>query len=236
LIGRTSDPGALKPALMLIMRDLLISLLLSMRIAVGATLLSAAAAIPLANLLARRDFPAKRLLETLLMLPLVLPPTVVGYGIIYGLGVHSPLGQWMLQNLGFRLLFSEPGAVLAGAIVAFPLLLIPARSAFAAVERELEDIARLMGANPWQIFRHVSLPMARRGIGGGLLLAFARALGEFGATVMVFGTARKTLPVLIWYASEAGAMRDALPAVGVLLATSVIIMAVYNRAGFGRQE
>ena len=218
------------------MGELFTSLLLSLRIALGATALAAALAIPLAYLLARRNFPGKSIVETLLMLPLVLPPTVVGYLIIIASGIQSPLGKWMDDTFGFRLLFTQTGAILASAIVAFPLLLLPARAAFASVERELEEIARLMGAGPISVFWHVSLPMARRGIAGGLLLGFARALGEFGATVMVFGIARKTLPVLIWYYNEFSGMSDAAPAVCVLLAISLIVMAIYNRSGLGRQE
>jgi len=218
------------------MSELSTSLLLSLRIALGATALAAAFALPLAYLLARRKFAGKSIVETILMLPLVLPPTVVGYLIIIAFGIQSPLGKWLNATFGFRLLFTETGAVAASAVVAFPLLLLPARAAFAGVEREFEEIARLMGAGPLSVFWHVSLPMARRGIAGGLLLAFARALGEFGATVMVFGTARKTLPVLVWYSNESSGMRDAAPAVALLLGASLLVMALYNRSGLGRQE
>jgi molybdate transport system permease protein len=218
------------------MGELLTSLLLSLRIALAATALAALAAIPLAYLLARRSFAGKSILETILVLPLILPPTVVGYLIIIAFGIQSPIGRWMDAAFGFRLLFTEAGAVVASAVVAFPLLLLPARSAFAGVERELEDVARLMGAGRGGVFWHVSLPLARRGIAGGLLLAFARALGEFGATVMVFGEMRKTLPVLVWYYNESGGMDSAAPAVCVLLAISLIIMGIYNRSGLGRQE
>jgi len=218
------------------MGELWTSLLLSLRIALAATVLASLTAVPLAYLLARRSFPGKSILETILTLPLVLPPTVVGYLIIIVFGIQSPIGRWLDATFGMRLLFTEAGAVVASAVVAFPLLLLPARAAFAAVERELEEIARLMGAGPVSVFWHVSLPMARRGIAGGLLLAFARSLGEFGATVMVFGTARKTLPVLVWYANESGGMKDVVPAVCVLLAVSLMVMGIYNRSGLGRQE
>jgi molybdate transport system permease protein len=218
------------------MADLWTSLFLSLRIAVAATVLAAAAAIPIAYLLARRRFPGKFIVETLLTVPLILPPTVVGYLIIEALGMQSPLGKWMDAVFGFRLLFTMGGAVVAAAVVAFPLLLLPARAAFAGVERELEEVARLMGAGPISVFWHVSLPLARRGIAGGLLLAFARALGEFGATVMVFGMARKTLPVLIWYYDSFSGMSDAAPAVCILLAVSLLVMGVYNRSGLSRQE
>lgn len=218
------------------MSELWPSLLLSLRIALAATALAAVVGIPTAYLLAKRRFLGKAAVETLLMLPLVLPPTVVGYLIIELFGMQSRLGRWMDHALGWGILFTEAGAVLAGAIVAFPLLLIPARAAFAGVERDLEDVARLMGAGRLGVFWHVSLPLARRGIAGGLLLAFARALGEFGATVMVFGTVHKTLPVLIWYYNEFAGIDSAMPAVCVLLAVSLIVISIYSRSGFGRQE
>jgi molybdate transport system permease protein len=218
------------------MRELTTSLLLSLRIALAATALVGMLAIPLAYLLARRAFRGKVFVETLLTLPLILPPTVVGYLIIIAFGIQSPIGRWLDSTFGFRLLFTEAGAVLASAVVAFPLLLLPARAAFAGVERELEEVARLMGAGRLAVFWHVSLPLARRGIAGGLLLAFARSLGEFGATVMVFGIARKTLPILIWYYNEFAGLNDAVPAMCVLVAVSLIIMGVYNHSELGRQE
>jgi molybdate transport system permease protein len=218
------------------MGELWTSLFLSLRIALAATALTAITAIPIAFFLARRKFPGKSIVETILMLPLILPPTVVGYLIIIAFGIQSPIGHWIDAVFGWRLLFSETGAVLASAIVAFPLLLLPARAAFAQVERELEDVARLMGAGPLSVFWHVSLPLARRGIAGGLLLAFARSLGEFGATIMVFGSTRKTLPVLIWYYNEYAGMGSAVPAVCILLSASLIVMVIYNHSGLGRQE
>jgi molybdate transport system permease protein len=218
------------------MSDLFTSLFLSLRIALAATAIAAGAAIPIAYLLARHKFPGKFIVETILTVPLILPPTVVGYLIIEAFGIQSPVGKWLDGVFGFRLLFTVAGAVMASAVVAFPLLLLPARAAFAGVERELEEVARLMGAGPISVFWHVSLPLARRGIAGGLLLAFARSLGEFGATVMVFGMARKTLPVLIWYYDSFSGLNDAAPAVCVLLGVSLLVMALYNRSGVSGQE
>ena len=217
------------------MNELWSSLALSLRIATIATALTALSAIPIAWLLARRSFFGKTVVETILTVPLVLPPTVVGYLLIYLLGIQSPMGAW-LDRHSIRLLFSEWGAVLASAVVSFPLLLLPARAAFAGVERESEEVARLMGAGTLGVFWHVSLPMARRGIAGGLLLAFARSLGEFGATVMVFGITRKTLPVLIWYENESSDLRAAAPAVCLLLAVSLGVIAILNLAGLGKRE
>jgi molybdate transport system permease protein len=217
------------------MSELSAALALSVRIAASSTAITALVAIPTAWFLARKMFTGKAALETLLIVPLILPPTVVGYLLIYLLGIQSPIGAW-LDRFSIRLLFSEWGAVLAASVVSFPLLLLPARSAFAGVERELEDIARLMGAGPLRMFWHVSLPMARRGIAGGLLLAFARSLGEFGATVMVFGMTRKTLPILIWYENDSSDLRAAVPAVCLLLAVSLAVIAIFNLARLGQRD
>lgn len=214
------------------MTDILPPLLLSLRISIIATILTAAIGVPLAFLLARRNFPGKAMVETLLLVPLVLPPTVVGYIIMVMAVARSPVGLLLDRWFDFRILFSETGAVIAAMIVSLPLLLQPTKAAFATVEREMEDLARLMGAREPQIFWHVSLPMARRGILAGLLLAFARALGEFGATMMVFGNfaGRQTLPVRIYSDYEAGEMHRAFPAVVVLSVISLVIVFLYNRS------
>ena len=129
------------------------------------------------------------------------------------------------------MVFRFEGAVLASAVVAVPLLYMPAKAAFGNVDRELEDISRMLGANRLQMFWHVSLPMARRGLLSGLILAFARALGEFGATVMVFGLQprRLTLPISIYSAYEQGDMNAALPAVVALLGLSLGLIVGYSR-------
>src|SRR5439155_5803480 len=167
------------------MHHLLAPLLLSLRVAIVATVLVALIGVPLAYVMARRAFAGRSVVEAVLIVPLILPPTVVGYFILMALGRRSPIGMLLERWFGYSVLFHWHGAVIASAVVALPLLYLPARAAFMNLERELEDIARLMGAGPIGVFWHVSLPLARRGIASGLLLAFARALGEFGATVMV---------------------------------------------------
>jgi molybdate transport system permease protein len=213
------------------MNELWQPLSLSLRVALTATALTALVAIPLAFVMARRTFVGKSAIEALLTLPLVLPPTVVGYFIIMTLGAQGVIGQWLNRAFGYSIVFRFEGAVLAAAVVALPLLYMPAKAAFASVERELEDIARLFGASWLQLFWHVSLPMARRGIASGLLLAFARALGEFGATIMVFGwqPGRVTLPVSIYAWYEQGLIGGAAAAVAALTAISLLIMFAYNR-------
>jgi molybdate transport system permease protein len=214
------------------MSDFLAALLMSLRVAILATIVVSLTAIPLAFFVVRRKFPGKAILETFLTVPLVLPPTVVGYCIIMALGRNSVIGHVLDSVFGWQLLFTTTGAVVASAVVSFPLLYLPAKSAFATVERELEDVARLMGAGPLQIFWHVSLPIARRGICSGVLLAFARSLGEFGATVMVLGIlpSRQTLPIRIYVDYESGEMSRSAGAVIVLIAVSFLVILLYNRS------
>jgi molybdate transport system permease protein len=199
----------------------------SLRIALLATLGAALVAVPLAYLLARKKFPGKAAVETLLMLPLVLPPTVVGYFLLVLLG-HGGL---ISGPLHFSIIWKWYGAAVAAGVVAFPLLLMPARAAFAGVDRELEEVSRLMGANRLQVFWHISLPLASRGIASGVLLAFARALGEFGATVMVLGIqeSTRTLPIFVYeqyYSFDTTGLGEAV--LTLSMATLVIIV-IYNR-------
>ena len=215
-----------------------LTLWLSLRISVSATLLALVVALPLAYINARSRYWGKSLLEGLIIVPMVLPPTVVGYLIIASLGVKGWLGQYLHQWFSYSILFRIEGAILAAAIVAMPLLYLPMRAAFAAIERDMEDVARVMGANRFQLFWHVSLPMAMRGLLSGVMLAFARALGEFGATVMVFGIRmnQTTLPVSIYLDYEQGEMQKALAAVSLLCFVSLAITLLYNRSALSRQR
>lgn len=216
------------------MTELWPALWLSLRIASMATVVAGVVAIPLAFVLARRRFPGKSLAEGLILMPMVLPPTVLGYLLLMALGARG----WLAPLLGgYSIVFRFEGAVLAAAIVALPMLYIPAKAGFASVERELEDIARLMGANRLQSFWHVSVPLARRGLISGLVLAFARALGEFGATVMVFGwqPRRLTLPISIYADYEQGNLSHATAAVIALSALSLGLIMLYNASAAGRQ-
>jgi molybdate transport system permease protein len=160
---------------------------LSLRVASFATALVVAIGMPLALLLARTRFPGKSLFAGVLVLPLVLPPTVMGFYLLQLFGRRSILGHWLEQSLGITLVFHWSGAVVASAVAAFPLFLLPARGAFEAIDPALEDVARLLGRSELSVFYSVTLPLARRGLAAGVVLAFARALGDFGATLMVAG-------------------------------------------------
>jgi len=206
-------------------------MLLSMRVALVSTLFVALIGVPLAYFMGRRRFRGKSVFEGLLIVPLVLPPTVAGYFILVLFGAHGWVGGWLYRAFGYSILFNWHGAVVASAIVSLPLLYLPARAAFAEIDREMEDLSRLMGANALQTFWHVSLPLARRGIASGLLLAFARGLGEFGATVMVMGDVegRQTLPIYIYDQWVSGELRRAAPAVLILSFISLLLVLLYNR-------
>jgi molybdate transport system permease protein len=169
------------------MADDLGPLWLSLKVATAATLLIVAAGLPVGWLLARRRFPGKGLLAGFLTLPLVLPPTVLGYLLLQVLGRRTWIGGWLEQSLGVVVVFNWTGAVLASAVAGFPLFLLPARGAFEAVDPGLEDVARLLGRGELSVFGAVTLPLAWRGLAAGVALAFARALGDFGATMMVAG-------------------------------------------------
>ena len=204
------------------------ALLLSLRVTAVATVIVIAVGLPLAVLLARARFAGKSLLETLILLPLVLPPSVVGFYLLVVLGRDGPLWRWT----GARLLFTWPAAALASAVVGLPLLVQAARAAIAQVDPALERAARILGATELEVFRRVTLPLARRGIIAGLVLAAARAFGEFGATLMVAGNIpgrTQTLPLAIYDAVLAGDVAAANVMVLLMTVLSFVSLWVVHR-------
>ena len=143
--------------------------------------------IALAWLLARRDWPGKSVVETLVALPLVMPPVATGLLLLKLLGRRGPLGGWIERTFGWEIVFTWRGVAAATAVMSFPLLVRTARVAFEGVNPRLERVARTLGAGPGRVFATITLPLAARGLVAGAMLAFARALGEFGATIMVAG-------------------------------------------------
>jgi molybdate transport system permease protein len=206
-------------------------LLLSLRVATLATMLVLLGGIPLAWLLARRDFPGRELLAALASLPLVLPPTVLGYYLLVALGNRSPLGQWLGQA-GIPLVFTWRGAVIAASVAAFPLLLQTARAGFESVDTRLEDMARTLGRSNLYIFWRVTLPLAWRSILAGIALTFARALGDFGATLMVAGNIpgrTQTMSVYIYDLAQANKQTEANLMVLLMTVVAVIMLIVARR-------
>jgi molybdate transport system permease protein len=211
---------------------------LSMRVASLATLLIVTFGIPLAFVLARLHSPGKGILAGVLMLPLVLPPTVLGFYLLQLIGRQAPLGMWLERTLGITLVFHWTGAVVASAVAAFPLFLLPARAAIEGVDPALEDVARLLGRGEVSVFFSVTLPLAWRGIVAGALLSFTRALGDFGATLMVAGDipgVTQTASLAIYDAVE---VQDTARAAWLTLLTSAIsisVLIVVQRGLPGRQ-
>lgn len=206
-------------------------LLLTLKIAGLATLIGSVLGILIGFFLARTDFWGKNLLDTILTLPMVLPPTVLGYYLLTLIGQKSWFGQWLYESFGIRLIFTWQAAVIAATIVAFPLILKPARAAFEDVNREYEQAASMLGISRVAIFFRVTLPLAWRGILSGILLAFARALGEFGATLMVAGATQKTqtLSIAIYRAYNSF---DYKTANYLVLLTSAVCIVILMTATF----
>ena len=172
------------------MFDISVSLkpiLLTLKVASFATFFAMAAGMVLALFVAKYRFAGREWLDAVLTLPLVLPPTVLGYYIIVLVGRKGIIGKWLLSTFGINLMFTWQGAVIASTVVSFPLVYKAARSAFESVDHNLEKAARTLGLSEPEVFLRVSLPLAWRGILAGAMLAFARAMGEFGATLMVAG-------------------------------------------------
>ncbi|WXL24278.1 molybdate ABC transporter permease subunit [Ectopseudomonas mendocina] len=210
--------------------------LLSLQVAGCATLLATLVGVAVGYLLARGRFPGRDLLDTLLTLPMVLPPTVLGYYLLVLLGQQGWLGSWLNEVFGIRLIFSWQGAVIAASIVAFPLVFKPARTAFEGVDRQLEQAGRVLGVSELGIFFRITLPLAWRGILAGILLAFARALGEFGATLMVAGSIpgkTQTLSLAIYEAVQAG--QDDLANTLVLFTSLICVVALLLASRLSRK-
>jgi molybdate transport system permease protein len=210
------------------------ALALSVRVALLATALDALLGLPLAWLLARRRFPGRTLVDLLVTLPLVLPPTVTGYYLIVLLGRRGWLGAPLYAATGWTVAFTWYAAVVAATVMALPLLVRTARAAIESVDRGLEQAAYTLGRSEWRTALEVTLPLARRGILAGLVLAFARALGEFGATLMLAGNIpgrTTTLPLAIYTAVQTGETADAAVLVVALTLLSCLVLVAAGRLG-----
>ena len=208
-----------------------VALLLSLKVAGWATLLNMLFGVAAAYGLSRWRSPARDLVDAILTLPLVLPPTVLGYYLLVLLGRRGVFGAW-LEKWGIQLVFTWQGAVIAATIVAFPLVLKSARAAFDNVDVQLENAARVLGVSEAGVFFRVTLPLASKGIAAGVLLAFARALGEFGATLMIAGNLpgrTQTLSVAIYEAVQAGDDQTANLLVLITSATCIVVLLVAGR-------
>ncbi len=214
--------------------DQLSAIWLSIKVSIVATLLNAAIGIPLAYLLARRRFWGRAAVDVLVTLPLVLPPTVTGYYLIVLLGRRGVLGAPLYEATGWSVAFTWYAAVIAATVMALPLLVRTARAAIESVDPNLERAAFTLGRAEWRTALEVTLPLARNGILAGLVLAFARALGEFGATIMLAGNIpgkTQTLPLSIYTAVQTGEAGQAMVLVAVLTLLSCGVVVVSARLG-----
>ncbi len=203
-------------------------LLLSMRVAFISTAFVMLLGVSIAWVLARRRFPGREALDALVTLPLVLPPTVTGYYLIVLLGRRGLVGSYLYELTGWTLTFTWQGAAVAAIVLAFPLMVKASRAAIESVNPQYEIASYTLGKSELETFFRITLPLARRGILAGLILSFARALGEFGATLMLAGNIpgrTQTMPLAIYEAVTAGEERQAQAL--ALLLTIVSIVAVY---------
>jgi molybdate transport system permease protein len=206
-------------------------ILLSFQVSLVATVLTLALGLPLAWVLARCRFPGHDLVEAAVVLPLVLPPTVLGYYLLVVIGARGPVGR-LLGGLGLELAFTWRAAVLAACIGSIALLVKAAQAGFEAVDRRLEQAARTLGRSEWNIFWSVTLPLSWRAVFAGTVLAFCRALGDFGITLMVAGSIpglTQTMPLAIYDYVQANQMRDAN-----LLSLVAVMTALLFLLGLGR--
>lgn len=215
-----------------------VALALSFKVSLVGVLCALPVALGCAWLLARKRFPGKPLFEGALLLPLILPPVVTGYLLLIVFGHHGPIGR-LLDAAGLSVAFRWTGAALAAAVMSFPLVVVALRNAFESVDTRLEEAAATLGAGKWRIFFGITLPLSRRGLVAGLALGFARAFGEFGATITFVSSIpgqTRTLPIALYElistpGGEGGAMRLTLVAVIVSMSASLVAAMMLLRGG-----
>jgi molybdate transport system permease protein len=209
-------------------------LALTLKVAASATLLATLFGVAAGLLLSKFRFAGRDLIDALLLLPMVMPPTVLGYYLLVVFGRKSAFGHWLEESLGIQLIFTWQGAAVAAAVVAFPLVFKAARTAFDGIGPDFENAGRTLGYTEWTLFTRITFPLAWRGIAAGSMLAFARAMGEFGATLMIAGNIpgrTQTLSIAIYEAVNAGddtlanglVFVASVVCVGLLVAASVVL-------------
>lgn len=207
---------------------------LSLRVACSATIISMVLGLGVAYLLVRANFRGRNLLETIFTLPIVLPPTVLGYYLLVLLGRSSPIGQVYERLFGAPLVFTWKAAVIAACFHATPLLVRAGRAAFQSVDHTLENAARSLGSGEWKVFWRVTLPLARRSVTAAAVFAFARTLGDFGATIMIAGNIpgqTQTMSIAIYDAYQSGNATVANILVVILSLMALLVLSIMNRAG-----
>ena len=212
------------------------AIILSLKVALLSLAINLPLAIGMGYVLARFSFPGKSLVNGLVYLPLVLPPVVTGYLLLLTLGTQGPVGAWLEDTFGIVVAFRWTGAAIAAAVVSFPLAVGAIRLSIEAIDRRIEDAARTLGANRWRVFATITLPLALPGILAGAILAFARALGEFGATITFVSNIRgetQTLPLAIYSLTQVPGREGAalrLLVISVILSLAALLASeLFNR-------
>lgn len=207
-------------------------IIISLRIAVISTLVTLILGVSLSRLTTKYDFKGKDILEVILLLPMILPPSVVGYGLLILIGKRGIIGKPLYDIFGVRLIFTWVAACIAATIVSLPLMYQSCKSAFLKVDPCLEEAAWSLGANRRKVFWKISLPLALPGILSGTVLAFARSLGEFGATLMVAGNIpgkTQNIPLAIYFAVEVGDTKTANILLAIVVLFSFVVVYGVNR-------
>jgi molybdate transport system permease protein len=202
---------------------------LSLLIATESLCLVTLLGIPLSLFMARCNFPGKELVEAFITLPLVLPPVVSGFALLLLLGKNGLVGKFLYEHFALELVFTAQAAAIAATIVAFPLMYQSAKAAFQSIDTTFEDVARTLGANEFRVLYSITLPLAWPGLLSGMVLSYARALGEFGATIMIAGNIpgkTQTIPTAIYFAADANNLEVA--GIYVLIISFITFSMIYG--------
>ncbi|MBD5639949.1 molybdate ABC transporter permease subunit [Clostridium botulinum] len=206
-------------------------IILSVRIAFISTIFTFVFGILLARVITKYNFRGKDILESLIIMPMVLPPTITGYGLLILMSRRNFIGKFLYENFGITIIFTPAAACVAAIIVSIPLMYQSAKAAFLNIDHIYENAARTLGASEWRIFLKISFPLAWPGIVSGSVLSFARALGEFGATLMVAGNIpgkTQTIPTAIYFAVDNGYTKVANTLLGVVVVFSFVLIFSLN--------
>ncbi|EPY2273094.1 molybdate ABC transporter permease subunit [Clostridium sporogenes] len=206
-------------------------IILSVKIAFISTIFTFVFGILLARVITKYNFRGKDILESLIIMPMVLPPTITGYGLLILMSRRNFIGKFLYENFGITIIFTPAAACVAAIIVSIPLMYQSAKAAFLNIDHIYENAARTLGASEWRIFLKISFPLAWPGIVSGSVLSFARALGEFGATLMVAGNIpgkTQTIPTAIYFAVDNGYTKVANTLLGVVVVFSFVLIFSLN--------
>ncbi len=201
--------------------------ILSLKVAAIATIIAFFLGVFFAYLLTKKNVPGKNIWETILILPMILPPSIVGYLLLLVFGRRGPIGAFLLDTFGIQIVFTWIACVIAATVVALPLMYQSAKGAFQSVDESYELAARTLGSGPFKVFCTVTFPLSGPGVVSGIVLTFARAMGEFGATLMLAGNIpgeTQTIPTSIYYDVVAGRDEDAMTLVLIMVILSFALI------------